>query len=303
MHRHNVVAAALSGDGARLATGSVGGEVLVWSTRPLVPVRDLAPAAGRGKVSALALSPDGSEALVAPDWKPAIERWDVAAGAQRGELVAHTGRITAIAYAPGGGLIATGGADRTQAKAPAGGDDDAPPPLAAPTVRLWRGGARVAELAGLTQRIGAIAFNRDGSLIAAGGDGAVKVWRTADGAEVATYRLDGEAAAVAFRGEQVCAASSEAAACFAGPNAAAAAIAGARAPTRAAAFTAGWLATGTFDAVEVRDAGGTLRAGVAGRAYAIVGLGDDLWVILSDQAIAVHAGVTAAPIAIKVPAS
>src|SRR4051812_1371063 len=82
MHRHNVVAAALSGDGARLATGSVGGEVLVWSTRPLVPVRDLAPAVGRGKISALALSADGSEALVAPDWKPAIERWDVAAGAQ-----------------------------------------------------------------------------------------------------------------------------------------------------------------------------------------------------------------------------
>ena len=301
MHRHNVVAAALSGDGARLATGSVGGEVLVWSTRPLVPVRDLAPAARRGKISALALSPDGSEALVAPDWKPAIERWDVGAGAQRGELVAHTGRITAIAYAPGGGLIATGGDDRTQAKAPAD-DDDAPPPLAAPTVRLWRGSARVGELAGLTQRIGAIAFNRDGSLVAAGGEGAVKVWRTADGAELATYRLDGEAAAVAFRGEQLCAASSEAAACFAGPNAVAAAIAGARAPTRAAAFTAGWLATGTFGTVEVRDAAGTLRASLAGRAYAIVGLGDDLWAILSDQAIPVHAGVAAAPIAIKVPA-
>jgi len=160
MHRHNVAAAALSGDGARLGTGSVGGEVLVWSTRPLVPVRDLPPTTNRGKISALALSPDGSEALVAPDWKPAIERWDVAAGAQRGELAAHTGRITAIAYAPVGGLIATGGADRTQAMAPAGGDDDVPPAIAAPTVRLWRNGVRVRELSGLAQRIGAIAFNR-----------------------------------------------------------------------------------------------------------------------------------------------
>ena len=140
MHRHNVVAAALSGNGERLITGSVGGEVLVWSTRPLVPIRDLPPPGSRGKISALALSADGNEALVAPDWKPAIERWDVAAGAQRGELAAHSGRITAIAYAPAGGLIATGGADRASAAAASGNDDDAPPPLAAPTVRLWRAG-------------------------------------------------------------------------------------------------------------------------------------------------------------------
>ena len=303
MHRHNVVAAALSSDGARLATGSVGGEVLIWSTRPLVPVRDLSPPTNRGKIGALALSPDGSEALVAPDWKPAIERWDVTAGALRGELTAHTGRTTAIAYATVGGLLATGGADRAGAAAAAATDDDAPPPLGAPTVRLWRGTARVGELAGLTKRIAAIAFNRDGSLVAAGGDDAVKVWRTRDGAEVATYPLQGEAAAVAFRGDQLCAVSSEIAACFTGPGAAPATIAGARAPTRAAVFTAGWLATGTFDAVEVRDASGAVRATLAGRAYAIVGHGDDLWAILADQAITLHAGAPAAPITLKVPAS
>lgn len=300
MHRHNVVAAALSGDGARLVTGSVGGEALVWSTRPIVPIRDLPAARNRGKISAVALSPDGNEALVAPDWKPAIERWDLTATAQRGELAAHTGRITAIAYAPAGGLIATGGADRAPGGAASGNDDDVPPPLAAPTVRLWRAGTRVHELAGLTKRIGAIAFNRDGSLVAAGGDNAVKVWRTADGVEVASYDLPGEAAAVGFRGERLCAASSEAAACF-GPGSAAAAIAGAHAPTRAAAITDGWLATGTFDAVEVRDAAGALRATIPGRAYAIVGRGDDLWLILADQAIAVHAGVAGAPVAIKIP--
>jgi WD40 repeat protein len=219
MHRHNVVAAALSGDGARLATGSVGGEVLVWSTRPLVPIRDLPPRTPRGKISALALSPDGSEALVAPDWKPAVERWDLTAGVQRGELAAHTGRTTAIAYDPAGGLIATGGADRAAvAGAAASTDDDTPPSLVAPTVRLWRSGARVRELSGLAQRIGAIAFSRDGALVAAGGENAVKVWRTTDGAEVAAYELRGEAAAVAFRGDQLCAASSETAACFAGPG-------------------------------------------------------------------------------------
>lgn len=169
-------------------------------------------------------------------------------------------------------------------------------------MRLWRGSARVSSLSGLTGRIAAVAFSRDGSLVAAGGDNAVKVWRTTDGVEIASYDLPGEAAAVAFRGDQVCAASSETAACFAGAGAPTA-IAGARPPTRAAAFTAGWLATGTFEAVELRDAAGAVRATLPGRAYAIVGRGDDLWAILADQAVAVHAGTVAPPVAIKVPAS
>jgi WD40 repeat protein len=301
MHRHNVFAAALSGDGSRIITGSVAGEVLVWSTRPFVPVRDLPPPANRGKISALALSPDGAEALVAPDWKPAVERWDVGAGAAaaRGALAAHTGRTTALAYAPAGGIIATGGADRLQ-PAKGGGADDEVPKLSPPVVRLWKQGARVHELAGLQGRIGAIAFSPDGALVAAGGDDAVKVWRTADGAAVATYDLAGEAAAVAFRGEDVCAVSSKAAACFGKRGAAP--IQGARAPTRAAAITPGWIASGTYEEVEVRDAAGAVRATIPGRAYAIVGRGDDLWAILADQVIPVRSGVAASPVMLKVPA-
>jgi hypothetical protein len=299
MHRHNVFAAALSGDGARIITGSVAGEVLVWSTRPFVPVRDLPPPANRGKISALALSPDGAEALVAPDWKPAVERWDVGAGAGRGELAAHTGRTTALAYAPAGGIIATGGADRLQ-PAKGGGTDDEVPKLSPPVVRLWKQGAPVHELAGLRGRIGAIAFSHDGSLVAAGGDDAVKVWRTADGAEVATHDLPGEAAVVAFRGEDVCAVSSKGGSCFGKRGVVP--IQGARAPTRAAAITPGWTASGTYEEVEVRDAAGAVRATFPGRAYAIVGRGDDLWAILADQVIPVRSGAAAAPVMLKVPA-
>jgi hypothetical protein len=304
MHRHNVFAAALSGDGGRAITGSVDGEVLVWSTRPFVPIRDLPSPRSRGKISALALSHDGTEALVAPDWKPGVERWDVEAGALRGELAAHTGRTTALAYAPAAGVLATGGADRLKPAAGGGGnagtdDDDAVPKLTPPVVRLWRQGARTHELAGLRARIGAIAFNHDGSLIAAGGEDAVKVWKTADGAEVATYDLPGEAAAVAFRGDDVCAVSSKAAACF--TRRGATPIQGARAPTRAAAITPAWLASGTYEEIEVRDAAGAVRATIPGRAYAIVGRGDDLWAILTDQVIAVKAGVAASPVMLKVP--
>lgn len=304
MHRHNVFAAALSGDGGRLATGSVGGEVLIWTTRPLIPLRELPPPGNRGKIAALALSPDGAEALVAPDWKPAVERWDVDAGA-RGELAAHSGRTTALAYAPSGGLVATGGADRLPAAggAPAAGsgidDEDTTPKTAPPTVRLWKQDVRLHELTGLRGRIGAIAFNPDGSRVAAAGDGAVKVWRTTDGVELASYDLPGEAAAVGFRGDDVCAVSSEGAACFTarGPVA----IAGARAPTRAAAITQPWLASGTYDAIEIRGLDGAVRATVPGRAYAIVGLADELWAILTDSAIPVKAGVVGTPVALKLP--
>jgi len=304
MHRHNVFAAALSGDGGRLVTGSVGGEVLIWTTRPLLPLRELPPPDNRGKIAALALSPDGTEALVAPDWKPAVERWDVDAGAARGALAAHSGRTTALAYAPSGGLLATGGADRLPAPPAAGAgagidDEDTTPKTAAPTVRLWKQDVRVRELTGLRGRIGAIAFNPDGSRVAAAGDGAVKVWRTTDGAELASYDLPGEAAAVGFRGDDVCAVSSEGAACFTarGPVA----IAGARAPTRAAAITGPWLASGTYDAIEVRGLDGAVRATIPGRAYAIVGLADELWAILTDSAIPVKAGVVGTPVALKLP--
>jgi hypothetical protein len=297
MHRHNVFVAALSGDGGRIATGSVGGEVLVWSTRPFVPVRDLPARGNRGKISALALSQDGGEALVAPDWKPTVERWDVTAGALRGELAAHTGRTTALAYSPSG-LVATGGADHAS---PAGGaaSDDEIPALSPPSVRLWKQDSRLRELTGLKGRIGAIAFNHDGSLIAAVADDAVKVWTTADGAELASYALPGEAAAVAFRGDDVCAVTSTAAACFTRHGAVA--VDGARAPTRAAAITRAWIASGTFEAIEVRGEGGAVRATIPGRAYAIVGRGDDLWAILADSVIAVRSGVAGSPVALKVP--
>ena len=53
----------------------------------------------------------------------------------------------------------------------------------------------------------------------------------------------------------------------------------------------------------MRDTTGAMRTTHPARAYAIVGRGDDLWAILADQAVAVHASVATAPIAIKVPVS
>jgi WD40 repeat protein len=300
MHRHNVLTAAISGSGDRILTGSASGEVLVWTSKPLVPIRELPPPDGRAKIGALALSPDGAEALVAADWKATVERWDVDAAAMRGEIAAHSGRTTALAYAPDGRTVATGGADRLSGGHGGGGAaDDEIPALARPTVRLWKDGAQLHDLPGLVGRIGAIAFSADGARIAAGGDDAVKVWRTADGAEVATYDLAGETATVAFRGDDVCAVSSKAAACFA--KGGTARIDGARAPTRAAAITARWLASGTYEEIEVRGADGAVAATVPGRAYAIVGVGDDLWVILADRAIPVVAGTPAAAVTLKAP--
>ena len=302
MHRQNVFAAAINLSGDRVITGSANGEVLVWSVPTFVPVRDLPAAGKRGKISALALSPNGSEALVAPDWSATVEQWDVEAAAARGTLAAHTGRTTALAYHPSSAMIATGGADRLAAASGQDDDedDDAVPAMAAPTVRLWKDGAKVHELTGLDKRIGAIAFSADGALVAAGGQDAVKVWRTADGAEVATYALPGESATVAFRNETVCAISSDGGACFTAKGSTA--IEGARAPTTAALITDKWTASGTYEQIEVRSAAdGALRATIPGRAYAIVGAGDDMWAILTDRAIPVRAGAAAAPIVIKVP--
>ncbi|MEM9490968.1 MAG: hypothetical protein AAGC55_17600, partial [Myxococcota bacterium] len=146
MHRHNVFAAAMSLSGNLVVTGTVGGEVLVWSTRPFAPVRELGSPEHRGTISALALSPDGKEALVAPDWKAAVERWNVESATRGPALAAHSGRTTALAYAPGGALIASGGVDKLPSSGTADEGDDEVPALAPPSVRLWRDGALVHEL-------------------------------------------------------------------------------------------------------------------------------------------------------------
>ncbi len=139
-------AVAFSPDGRWLAAGLADGRILI---------RDLARQVWasewqghKGSVHDLAFSPVGlSLASVSADLSMCV--WDVSTG-DHYYISAHSAPIYAVAYHPGGGMIATGGADGT--------------------VRLHRPGARGSQsvLIKHVDEVRCLAFSPDGGLLAAG---------------------------------------------------------------------------------------------------------------------------------------
>ena len=88
--------------------------------------------------------------------------WTTSSSRVQRTLEAHQGRVTALAFAPNGGLLATAGED---------GD-----------VKLWNvrsGRGTPRTLRGHTGPVRAVSFSADGQrLISAGQDGAIRIWST-----------------------------------------------------------------------------------------------------------------------------
>ncbi len=231
-----VSAIALSADGTQLAAGDYDGTVSLWSVRdpanPVVVLPPRTPAIGR--ISAVALSPDGRTLAVAGADDPRIVLLNITVpGAPtrwRPQLDGNLGGVNALAFSPDSQILASGGSDATLrlwnvadpanpvARPPQNAHANGVAALAfSPdgrtlvtggadfVARLWQvadlsgPNAAARALSGHTSRIFGVGFSTDGSRVATtGNDQTVRVWDTATAAAVAVLPHHQPTQSVAF---------------------------------------------------------------------------------------------------------
>jgi WD40 repeat protein/serine/threonine protein kinase len=154
--------AAFTPDGGKLVL-TRGGQVQFWDPRTGELVATLG-AKSDPPITCGAVMPSGTT-LAVGDEDHRIRLWDIAAGEEKGILIGHQDRISALAFSPDGRTLASGSWDRT--------------------VKLWSLAA-LQELASLEKHTGKVfclAFSPDGTVLASGGEearperGEVFLWR------------------------------------------------------------------------------------------------------------------------------
>ena len=154
--------------GKRLVTASEDNTARVWDLKSRRVVQVLAHGAGRDEwVESARFSGDGRHVLTAGDdgtvkvWRAGSEAPVTTLGKEGGPALLDA------AFSSDGKLVAA-----------AGLDDE---------VRVWRWRTRklIRRLGGFS-RVDGVAFSPGGALLAAAGDGTLRVWRSADGAQVAS---------------------------------------------------------------------------------------------------------------------
>ncbi|MFO0875998.1 MAG: WD40 repeat domain-containing protein [Gemmataceae bacterium] len=196
-----VTALAFRGDGRVLASGGVASsDVWLWEVPSGQPQLLLNEALDLCAVEVLAFHPDGKRLAVAGiDWLATGPRrdgqvviWDlaerkivrtleVAVVTTRGETVQVSCGATALAFSPGGKILACAGLNRV--------------------VRLWdiEANAVVRELKGHTETVTALAYSPGGEWLAsAGEDRTIRLWHAVSGDLAGAWELDTPIRALVF---------------------------------------------------------------------------------------------------------
>lgn len=162
-HTGAVKALATSHDGFLLASGGNDKTLRTWDVKSGKP---LGAFPIDTTIESVVFSPDGKFIAAAGSAGWVTLRVTVT-GHELARLSGHNGTILSLSFSPDGEFIASGGSDKN--------------------VTIWNVETRsqVRTLKGFLQPVEALRFSPDGSILATGGE-AVKLWRTANGREIAT---------------------------------------------------------------------------------------------------------------------
>jgi serine/threonine protein kinase len=162
--RDSLVCVALTPDGRKVAAGGRDGTLHVWTLDP-PGTPTLTADAHAGTVATVAFAPDG-QAVVSGGLDGTVRQWDFAKETGRTILRGEAGAVRAVAVDRVNGCIAVAG-DRL-------------------VVRQADG--TVLTLEGHVGGTLCVAFSADGAFLASGGsDQKVRLWRTSDGKELASF--------------------------------------------------------------------------------------------------------------------
>ena len=129
-----------------------------------------------GKVTAIALSPDGRTAISGGE-DTSLKLWDVFTGSEIRTFASGTAGFTSLAFSPDGRTVLCGRMDikaMQRGQLPKSGN-------AEPTLLLWDAstGGKLRTLPGEWSGVFAVAFSPDGRIAAAGSALSLKFWDTA----------------------------------------------------------------------------------------------------------------------------
>lgn len=170
-HTADVLAAAWSPDGTRLATGDRKGAVRMVDTTALGAMPDAAVEFGTYGVAVwrIAWSPDG-RMLATASADGTVRLWDAATGRELQQIAGHGAGMYGVAFGPDGTVVATSGADHT--------------------ARLYdvATAAERVVFAGHAGTVFSVVLSSDGrQALTASLDGTARVWDAESGALVRTF--------------------------------------------------------------------------------------------------------------------